>query len=193
MSRRLNAGGDVPLLAWGDALRAAKRRRRMLRRRIAAVAIGCAILLGSAAVPPAPRLVWNASASAPVGLYAVSPGALVEPGDMVIAHVPAAFRRLAATRRYLPMNVPLVKRVAAAPGDEVCALGQEIFVNGRWAAARRTADGVGRKMPAWSGCVRLRSRQLFLLMDTPASFDGRYFGVTKGTDIVGKARLIWPR
>lgn len=193
MTGRNARGADAPLLAWGDALRAAKTRRKRLGRRVAIGATGAAILLTSAAFPPTPRLVWNASASAPIGLYSVTPGDLAEPGHMVIARVPGPFRRLAATRRYLPMNVPLVKRVAAAAGDEVCALGQEIFVNGRWIAERRVTDGAGRAMPMWSGCVRLRGRQLFLLMDAAASFDGRYFGVTEGTDVVGKARLLWAR
>ena len=193
MSRRRTAGADAPLLAWGDALRAVKMRRRTLGRRIAAVAIGAAVVIGSAVFPPAPRLVWNASASAPIGLYAVAPGSLAEPGNMVIARVPMPWRRFAATRRYLPINVPLVKRVAAAAGDEVCALGQEIFVNGRWVAERRVIDGAGRPMPKWSGCVRLRGRQLFLMMDAPASFDGRYFGITDSADVVGKARLLWAR
>lgn len=193
MSRRTQRGVDAPLLAWGDALRAAKVRRRKLGRRIAVTAAGGAVVLASAMFPPAPRLVWNTSASAPIGLYAVSPGGLAEPGDMVIARVPAPFRRLAATRRYLPMNIPLVKRVAAAAGDEVCAFGREIFVNGRWIAERRVADRAGRPMPIWSGCVRLRGRQLFLLMDAPASFDGRYFGVTEGVDVVGRAQLLWAK
>ena len=193
MKGRRGRVGDAPLLAWGDALRAAKTRRSRLRRRIAITGAGIAVLLASVAVPPAPRLVWNASASAPVGLYAVTPGASAEPGDMVVARVPKSFRRLAAKRRYLPMNVPLVKRVAGYAGDEVCALGQEIFVNGRWAAGRRLADGQGRPMPMWSGCIRLHGRQLFLLMDNPASFDGRYFGATDGRDVIGKARLLWRR
>lgn len=193
MSRRSKLGAAVPLLAWGDELRARKRRRRALRRRAALIAVGVGIVLASAIFPPAPRLVWNASASAPIGLYAVTPGGPAEPGDMVIALVPEPYRRLAAARRYLPMNVPLVKRVAAAAGDEVCALGREIFVNGRWIASRRMLDGAGRVMPMWSGCVRLRGRQLFLLMDAPASFDGRYIGVTEGADVIGKARLLWAR
>ncbi|WP_296614629.1 S26 family signal peptidase [Sphingomonas sp.] len=193
MNRRSHASGDAPLLAWGDALRAAKARRKRLIRWAAIGAIGGVALLATAVFPPAPRLVWNASASAPIGLYAVSPGAPAEPGDMVVARVPEPYRRLAATRRYLPMNVPLVKRVVASAGDEVCALGQEIFVNGRWIAERSAADGAGRPMPMWSGCVRLRGRQLFLLMDTPASFDGRYFGVTESADIVGGARPLWAR
>jgi conjugative transfer signal peptidase TraF len=193
VSRRPAAAAAAPLLAWGDALRAAKQRRRTLSRRAAVAATGSIAVLASAAFPPAPRLVWNASASAPIGLYAVAPNGIAEPGDMVIARVPERFRRLAATRRYVPINVPLVKRIAAVAGDEVCALGQELFVNGHPVAERRAADGAGRAMPAWTGCMRLRGRQLFLLMDAPESFDGRYFGVTDGGDIIGKARLLWAR
>lgn len=193
MKGRSKRTADAPLLAWGDALRAEKSRRSRLRRRIALAGVGIAVLLASAAIPPAPRLVWNASASAPIGLYAVSPGASAEPGDMVIARIPERYRALAAQRHYLPMNVPLIKRVIAYAGDEVCALGREIFVNGRWTAERRLVDGMGRPMPMWTGCTRLHGPQLFLLMDNTASFDGRYFGPTDGKDIIGKARLLWRR
>lgn len=193
MSRRPGKLSETPLLAWGDALRAKKERRKHLGRRIAAMGALLAILLASALLPPTPRLVWNASASAPIGLYWVAPGAIVEPGEMVIARTPQAFRRMAAERHYLPMNVPLVKRAVAAAGDEVCAIGQEIFLNGRWIAERKPADRAGRPMPMWWRCVRLRGRQLFLLMDDPASFDGRYFGVTGHDDVIGRARLLWAR
>ena len=191
MSARRSLREDLPLLDWGDALRAAKLRRRRIVRRGGAVAVIIAVVLASAMAPPAPRLVWNASLSAPKGLYIVTPGATPEVGDTVIARLPAVFRRLAAERRYLPENVPLVKRVAAAAGDEVCAIRETILVNGRVAAERRTFDSRGRRMPFWLGCARLRGRQVFLLMNAPASFDGRYFGVTEGRDIIGKARLIW--
>ena len=111
---------------------------------------------------------------------------------MVIAQPPEQYRMLAANRRYLPVHVPLVKHVAAAAGDEVCAARSDIFVNGVWVAARRLADAQGRAMPWWEGCVRLRGRQIFLLIaGNPASFDGRYFGITQGADIIGKARLRW--
>lgn len=183
---------STPLLDWGEQLRTTKQRRRSLGRRAAAIG-GCVTLVGlTIAFPPLPRLVWNASASAPIGLYAVSPGAPLDPGDMVIARVPERWRRMAAERRYIPINVPLVKRVAAAAGDEICALRAQIFINGKPAVARRSADARGRPMPWWNGCVRLRGRQLFLLMtDSPASFDGRYFGVTEPASVIGKARLLW--
>ena len=57
---------------------------------------------------------------------------------MVIASLPARYRMLAATRRYLPVHVPLVKHVAAAAGDEVCAIRSDIFVNGTRVAVRRS-------------------------------------------------------
>lgn len=194
MTRRDIRGSTTSLLDWGDQLRADKQQRRILGRRVLVTGIGIALLGLTTAFPPAPRLVWNASASAPIGLYAVTPGASVDPGDMVIARVPDRWRMMAAQRRYIPVNVPLVKRVAAVAGDEVCALGQEVFINGKWVVKRRVADARGRPMPWWSGCVRLRGRQLFLLMsDSPGSFDGRYFGVTEGGLVVGKARLLWAR
>lgn len=194
MTKGNRPGMHLPLLAWGEQLRAAKQHRRILRRRAAVLSVGIALLAVTIALPPAPRLVWNASSSAPIGLYAVMPGAPVDPGDMVIAKVPDPWRMIAAQRRYIPANVPLVKRVAAVAGDEVCAIGQEIFVNGKWVVERRVADAKGRPMTSWNGCVRLRGRQLFLLMSgSPASFDGRYFGVTEGGLVVGKARLLWAR
>ena len=154
---------------------------------------GIALVLASAALPPAPWLVWNASASAPIGLYAVTPRAWADVGDLVLAWPPQSYRGLAAERRYLPLNVPLVKRVAAYGGDKVCARGQRIFINDRPVATRAEADGKGRAMPMWRGCIRLHGRQLFLLNDDPRSFDGRYFGVTEGKDLIGKATLLWRR
>ncbi len=194
MNRHSRRGIDMPLLAWGDRLRAEKQRRRTLSRRIAIIGSGITLLGVTLVFPPAPRLVWNASASAPIGLYAVTPDVPINPGDMVIARVPDPWRMLAARRRYIPANVPLVKHVAAAAGDDVCALEKEIFINGRRVAERRAADASDRLMPWWTGCVRLRGHQLFLLMtNSPTSFDGRYFGITDGPQVVGKARLLWAR
>ncbi|MCW0199892.1 S26 family signal peptidase [Sphingopyxis sp.] len=173
-------------------------RERMHPRRLLGWSLALGGLAGALAttllIEPRPRLVWNASASAPVGLYAVGDGAALARGDMVIARVPIAFRMLAARRHYLPANVPLVKRVAAASGDKVCAAGARVTVNGRLAARRLDRDGAGRPMPGWSGCALLGDGEFFLLMaDSPASFDGRYFGVSEASDIVGKARLLWSR
>lgn len=157
---------------------------------------GLACLLATVAtliLPPAPRLVWNASDSAPHGLYRVFPGVPPGRGDMVIAWALEPYRRLAAERHYLPGNLPLVKRVAAARGDRVCAIGPMIQVDGRTVAHRLAVDGKRRAMPWWHGCRTLGPREYLLLMDAPESFDGRYFGISKAEQIVGRARPLWTR
>lgn len=160
------------------------------------ILVGLACLLATLATlifPPAPRLVWNASDSAPRGLYRVFPGSPPGRGDMVIAWAPQAYRNLAAERHYLPSNVPLVKRVAALVGDRVCANGRSILVNGEAVATRLAVDGQGRPMPWWDGCRTLSPGEYLLLMDAPASFDGRYFGISRSDQLVGKARPLWTR
>lgn len=193
MTRHHSSSDAAPLRAWGETL--ARTRHTRLRRARERVLIGltgalACLLLGA---EPAPRLVWNISASAPRGLYLLDPSARLRHGDMVAARLPVQWRALADARRYLPARVPLIKRIAALSGDGVCAFGAIVTVNGRARALRRDADSLGRRLPAWQGCVHLRDGQVLLLMDSPASFDGRYFGVTEAADVLGRARLIWRR
>jgi conjugative transfer signal peptidase TraF len=184
----------LPLFAWFEVQRAAHIRRLRVRRRAALLGAGIACLGLTIVLPPLPRLVWNASASAPIGLYAVSPGATLRRGDMVIAWPPAEAGQLAASRHYLPRNVPLVKRVAGTGDDAICAVDRVVTVNGRPVAVRRAADAEGRPLPAWQGCIRLAPGMVFLLMtETPDSFDGRYFGPTLARDVIGKATPLWLR
>lgn len=184
---------DLPLLRWGDELRRARMKCRRLRAQLAIGAAGIALLGLTVAQKPPPRLVWNVSASAPIGLYGVMPGAELRPGDMVVAWTPIGVRELAARRRYVPANVPLVKRVAAVPGDFVCAIGEQMVVNGSSIAVRSVRDGRGRPMPWWTGCRALKRSEYLLLMDAPASFDGRYFGPVDTRDIIGNAVPLWAR
>ncbi len=157
-------------------------------------ALPIAALAATLVRPPSPLLVWNASASSPIGLYRIGSTRDIEPGDMILAWPPDEARVLGAERHYLPADVPLVKQVSAAAGDTVCAFGEAIFVNGRRTAVRRRADPEGRAMPWWSGCERLRAGDLLLLSpDVPLAFDGRYFGISRSEQIVGRARLLWSR
>lgn len=159
------------------------------------VAVGLA-LVGLAAplvMEPAPRLVWNASASAPIGLWRITTGAAVAVGDSVLVEPPPAARRLAAQRHYLPANVPMIKTVAAVSGDEVCGLDAHVIINDRLVAVRRLADRRGRRLPWWRGCQRLSGGQVMLLNSAPDSFDGRYFGPVERGAIIGKATPLWLR
>lgn len=159
-----------------------------------AALIVCMAALLSLHRSPSPLFVWNASPSSPVGLYWVAAPKLPRVGDLVIAWPPNSVRRIAAARSYLPLRVPLVKRVAAVAGDRVCARNKTIYINARAAAVRRLHDPSGRPLPWWSSCARLDRGETFLLSQAgPLAFDGRYFGVTQHSDLIGKARLLWSR
>lgn len=135
---------------------------------------------------------WNATASAPVGLYRVEPAASLRRGGFVLAWLPDAARRLAAERDYLPADVPLVKRIAALAGDTVCCEQARVTINGIAVATALRADNWGRSLPHWSGCRTLGQYEVFLLMpDVPDSFDGRYFGPIKTDAIIGKLVPLW--
>jgi conjugative transfer signal peptidase TraF len=183
----------LTLSRWGDQLRLERTRRRRRRR----FAMWTTAALGLIALPvliaPRPVLVWNASASAPLGLYGVTPPERLEHGDMVVVWLPDAARHLAAARHYLPANVPAVKRIVAIRGDRVCARGAVVRVRGHIVAHRRAYDRLGRPLPHWTGCRALAVGELFLLMTEPASFDSRYFGPVASDNVIGRAHLLWHR
>ena len=168
-----------------------RRRRRRPRTVLAVSMLGLGLIGLAAHAQPAPWLVWNASASAPIGLYRFLPGK-PSSGDLVLVRTPESVRQLAAERGYLPHNVPLVKRVAALDGDTVCAADDVISVNGRVVAERLAHDRLGRRLPSWSGCLLLDGGEAFLLMEGVAdSFDGRYFGPVPTASIIGRLAPLW--
>jgi conjugative transfer signal peptidase TraF len=168
------------------------------RRQAAILAAASLAMLGvgfATIAKPVPLLVYNGSASVPLGFYRVVHDMADRPiavGDLVLATAPEPARRLAAERGYLPANVPLVKRVAARAGDLVCADSGITVINGRVAADTLLIDGQGRPLPAWRGCRILRQGEIFLLVENVrASFDGRYFGPITTDAIIGRLVPLW--
>jgi conjugative transfer signal peptidase TraF len=144
--------------------------------------------------PGKPLLVFNATASAPIGFYRVLPLRPLQRGDLVLARTPVSVRSLAAERHYVPLKVPLVKRIAAMAGATVCAAGRAIIIDGRYVADRASADRQGRPLPAWTGCRVLAADEIFLLMeDVPDSFDSRYFGPVLVDAVIGRLSPLWLR
>lgn len=166
-----------------------KRRRMKI---FAACTVAISALGIASAVEFAPRLVWNASASAPIGLYRIE-RRVPEIGDFALVELGPALEKFIAGRHYLPADIPLLKRVAALPGDEICRDGEAIFINKTFVAEARKFDSEGRILPSWSGCFTLHSGEFFLLNDHEKSLDGRYFGATMAEDVIGVAVPVWIR
>jgi conjugative transfer signal peptidase TraF len=154
---------------------------------------GVALLLASAAGVQ-PLIVWNATASAPIGFYRVLPSGRgpLRNGELVLVQLDTPDAHLYAGRGYLPFGVPLLKRIAATTGQLVCEQNGKLSIDGRHVADALPADGRGQPLIPWHGCRLLQEGEVFLLMaDIPASLDGRYLGPTPVRSVLGRAVPLW--
>lgn len=160
----------------------------MMRHTILLLAvIGTSFGLASAVLHPTLRVVYNASASAPKGFYLIEPPTTFAVGDYLVVQLPRDVRRFAAMRGYVPESVPVLKRIAARAGDEVCAHDRVLYVNGRPTVRALSVDGMSRPLTSWRECRRMVSSELFLLNEASASFDSRYFGPLDASYVRGRA------
>ena len=151
------------------------------------------LLIGALSlVHVAPRLVWNASASAPIGLYSIAASTPLEVTDLVAVDAPEPLATFLSVRGYLPRGVPLMKRVAALPGQQVCRTGDAVTVDTVPIGGALDRDRHGRPLPVWQGCRRIADGDIFLMNPSvPDSLDGRYFGPIPARTVIGKATPLY--
>ncbi|MEM7683200.1 MAG: S26 family signal peptidase [Pseudomonadota bacterium] len=155
---------------------------------------GIALIALSAIIRTNPILVWNASASVPIGFYTVQPLDTPNVGDLVVLEPPSPLGDWLLEHGYLGADVPLIKHVAALPGQRVCRVGVTVSIDGVTVATAKERDRFDRPLPVWQGCHRITDEQVFFLNpDTEASLDGRYFGPLPRDTIIGRAVPIRTR
>ena len=165
----------------------------MTRRRILTVTALAVITIAAASAVDWPtRLVWNETASVPVGFYTVEPIGRVEVSDLVAVMPPEPLASFMVERGYIGRDVPLLKRVMGLPGQRVCRIGCTITVDGIVMGEALERDSHGRDLPVWQGCRVIGGDQLFLMnRDIPDSLDGRYFGPLPARSVIGRAVPLW--
>ena len=147
---------------------------------------------GVALFHPVPRLIWNATASTPIGLYALRPIGQLHPHELVAARPPEPIASYLADGGFLPKGVLLLKHIMALPGQTVCRSGAVVTIDHVEVGTALNRDHLGRPLPRWSGCRTLQPGQVFLMNPTvPDSLDGRYFGPLLTTAIVARAIPLW--
>ena len=132
--------------------------------------------------------IWNASNSVPIiqttTRLAVTELVAVQPPDLL-----AAFLDL---NGYLPIGVPMLKRVLALPGQTVCRTGLQIAVDGVDVGDARERDGQNRPLPVWHGCRVIADGDVFVMNGQSAdSLDSRYFGPLPASAVIGRAVPVW--
>jgi conjugative transfer signal peptidase TraF len=129
----------------------------------------------------------NVSPSSPYGLYrlaAVTPPLIR--GTLVVLPVPPA------VQRWHSAWLPLLKPIAALPGDLVCTSDAGLRIEGQ-AFGPVYPEAGGAPLPRLQGCLRVPAGAVFLASAAPRSLDGRYFGMTPVSTITARAipLLTW--
>ena len=155
----------------------------------ALMALGLALIAAATLGHKRPILVWNTSASVPIGLY-ITLSRPAHIGDYVLIRLSGAMQALAERRRYIA-KTPLLKRVAAMEGDRVCRRGRMVRIAGWRSVIVLGFDREGRQLPVWQGCHRLQSGQVFVVGTHSESFDSRYFGPLHVKHVIGTAIPVW--
>ncbi len=159
--------------------------------RLSYVIAMCLTAMGAVAdviFPTPTKLIWNATASAPIGFYTVEPVDAIEVPELVAVLPPEPFASFMVERGYVGRGVPLLKRILGVPGQKVCRTGRTITVDAIEMGEALERDRMGRDLPVWQGCRVIAEGQLFLMnWEVRDSLDGRYFGVLPASAVIGRA------
>ena len=141
-----------------------------------------------------PLYIWNASESVPIGLYRVRPAERLVVTELVVVRPPEPLASFLDLNGYLPVGVPMLKRVLALPGQTICRTGFTVSVDSIEVGEARERDGRGRPLPVWRGCRVVAADEIFLMnWQSPDSFDGRYFGPVPASAVIGHALPVWTK
>jgi conjugative transfer signal peptidase TraF len=140
----------------------------------------------------APHYIWNASNSVPIGLYRLRPVTTLTVTDLVAVQPPDLLATFLDLNGYLPIGVPMLKRVLALPKQTVCRNGLTITVDGIEMGQAHERDGRGRPLQAWHGCRVIADGYVFVMnWQSPDSLDSRYFGPLPASAVIGRAVPAW--
>ena len=139
-----------------------------------------------------PHYIWNASNSVPIGLYRVQATTGLAVNELVAVQPPDLLAAFLDLNGYLPIGVPMLKRVLALPGQTVCRNGLQIAVDGVDVGEARERDGRNRPLPVWHGCRVITDGDVFVMnWQSADSLDGRYFGPLPASSVIGRAIPVW--
>jgi conjugative transfer signal peptidase TraF len=161
---------------------------------LATMLVGIAVLVALVVAEPVPLYVWNVSESVPLGLYRLRPADRLFVTELVAIKPPEPLATFLDLNGYLPIGIPMLKRVLALPGQTVCRSGRTISVDAIDMGEARERDSRGRPLPVWHGCRVVGEDELLLMnWQSRDSLDGRYFGPIAASSVIGRAFPVWTR
>lgn len=164
------------------------------RMRLIALTLGALTLVLATIGEAPPSYIWNVSESVPVGLYHLQPLEQLTVTGLVAIRPPEPLASFLDWNGYLPIGVPMLKRILALPGQTVCRSGLTITVDGIEMGQARERDSRSRPLPSWQGCRVIDADEIFVMnWQSDDSLDGRYFGPIPASAVIGQALPIWTK
>ena len=122
----------------------------------------------------------------------IQPATRLTVTELVAVRPPDLLAAFLDLNGYLPIGVPMLKRVLALPGQAVCRNGLTIAVDGVDVGEAHERDGRGRLLPVWHGCRVIADGDVFIMnWQSADSLDGRYFGPLPASAVIGRAVPVW--
>lgn len=141
------------------------------------------------------RITYQASKSMTKGLYLIRPAKSFHRNDIALFRPPIQIRSYMVNAHWIPKNSWMLKKIWGLPGDLVCWEGNYLQINNKKIRLLKSEikkhQYLENYLPTLKGCHELQKDQYLLLSNkVKNSFDGRYFGPTNKSQILGKAYLF---
>ena len=138
-----------------------------------------------------PKVIFNFTPSIPLGIYMVKDKKSFVTGDVLVFAPPENVEKIVHDRKWLVAKRGyLLKPIVAVPGDSVCIENSHFYVNNLDFGEVKSQDKEGRWLPDYHFCGTVKPGTFFVGVRAGNSFDSRYFGPIKTTQILGVAKNI---
>lgn len=132
------------------------------------------------------RLVYNTTASMPIGLYYKTSEPVVRKSIILAKPHKSDYILQAIKYGYISENEILLKRVIGIPGDKVRITQEGIYVNDDLIANTRIFVVDTNKRPLIYKTLdkTLMNNEYIIVGDSEKSFDSRYFGIVTSDEVI---------
>lgn len=139
-----------------------------------------------------PKVIFNFTPSIPLGVYLVTDNQSFAKGDVLVFAPPESVETIVQNRKWLVKKRGyLLKPIVAVSGDFVCIENNHFYVNNSDFGEVKSHDKEGRDLPDYHFCGTVSTGTFFVGVQKSDSFDSRYFGPIKDTQIIGVAKSFF--
>jgi len=139
------------------------------------------------------KIMFQITPSLPKGAYWIDHSDRIDTGTLCVFQIPPEVYGMVKSRGWIPEHLRyyLMKPVVAKQGDVVEVSAAGLFINGRYFGAVSQFDSQGYPLPRLYKKYILGPGEYFVATPYRKSFDSRYFGKIRRSDIKWVARPLW--